>query len=426
MLVSMSDSNPNASTAGRRPDQPRVYADHAATTPPDPRVVEAMLPFLTHGWHNPSSIYVESQRVAAAIERSRERVASLLGASPAELIFTSGGSESNNLAIKGVVAANTERSHLVASAVEHHAVLDPVEQLEAEGIAEVTLVAPERDGSVHPDAVAAALRPDTALVSVMHANNEIGTINDLASIASIVHAHDPAIVVHSDAVQSLAHVGARVDELGVDMMTVTAHKLYGPRGAGALFVRSGTPLTPQILGGGQEQRRRAGTEDTAAIAGFATALELAEERRIQDVAHERDLQRRLLDELQRAIPMLGITGPTDLAHRLPGNVSCVIAFVEGESILLALDLAGIAASSGSACTTGSIEPSHVLTAIGMPPELARGSLRFSFGRLSEPSDVDRILTTLPPIVDRLRALSPVPVDTVPDDYVPWLSRDGSA
>jgi len=399
----------------------RVYLDHAATTPPDPRVIEAMLPYLHESWHNPSSIYVEAQAARAAIDDARETVARSIGARPEEIVFTSGGSESDNLALRGVLAASAHRGrHIITSAVEHHAVLDTAEQLQRDG-AEVTIVGVGPDGRVDPAEVEAAVRDDTVLVSIMHANNEVGALNDLAEIARRVRARNAATMVHTDAVQSAAHLGVNVDRLGVDLLTLTAHKFYGPRGAGVLYVRSGTPLAPQILGGGQEDNRRAGTENTPAIVGLAAALRLADEQREADVSHERHLQQRLIEELPRRIPMVGVTGPTDLAHRLPGSVSVVVAFVEGESILLALDLAGVAASSGSACTTGSVEPSHVLVAMGMPSDLARGSLRFTFGRMNTEADVDRLLEVLPPIVQRMRALSPVPITEPPAEYRPWLA-----
>ena len=401
---------------------PRIYLDHAATTPPDPRVIEVMLPYLREHWHNPSSIYVEAQRARATIDEARATIAGLIGAQPDEVLFTSGGSESDSLALRGVLAASRRRGkHLIISSVEHHAILDTAEQLERDGVAEVTIVGVDREGRVDPAVVEAAVRDDTVLVSIMHANNEVGAINDIAEIARRVRAKNPHAMVHTDAVQSAAHLGVHVDRLGVDLMTFTAHKMYGPRGAGALYVRSGTPLQGQILGGAQERSIRAGTEDTSAIVGFAHAMSLAAERREADVGHERSLQERLLRELPARIPLLAITGPRDAAQRLPGNVSCAVGFVEGESILLALDLAGIAASSGSACTTGSVEPSHVLVATGMPTELARGSLRFTFGRGNTDADVDRLLEVLPPIVQRLRALSPIPIDEPPADWLPWLA-----
>jgi len=402
----------------------RIYLDHAATTPPDPAVIDAMLPYLHEAWHNPSSIYVEAQAARRAIDEARASVAALIGASAEEIIFTSGGSESDTLALRGVVAASARRGrHIVTTTVEHHAVLDTAEQLEREGI-EVTRVDVDAEGCVSPEAVAAAVRDDTVLVSVMHANNEVGAINDIASIARAVHERNAHTMMHTDAVQSAAHLGpsgVNVDRLDVDLLTLTAHKFYGPRGAGVLYVRSGTPLQPQIIGGGQENDRRAGTENTPAIVGLAEAMRLAAERHESDLAHERALQERLLSELPQRIPMVGVSGPRDLERRLPGSASFVIGFVEGESILLALDLAGVAASSGSACTTGSVEPSHVLVAMGVPPELARGSLRLSLGRLNDDADVDRVLEVLPPIVERMRALSPIPATEPPEAWRPWLA-----
>ena len=401
----------------------RIYLDHAATTPPDARVIEAMLPYLREHWHNPSSIYVEAQRARQAIDEAREAVAAAIGATADEIIFTSGGSESDSLALRGVIEASKARGrHLVTCATEHHAVLDTAEQMQRDGVAEVTIVGVGPDGRVDPATVEAAVRDDTVLVSIMHANNEVGAINAIADLAHRVHARNPHTMVHTDAVQSAAHLGVHVDRLGVDLLTLTGHKFYGPRGVGVLYVRAGTPLVPQIIGGGQEQNRRAGTENTAAIAGLAEAMRIAEERRESDIGHERALQRRLMQELPRRIPMVGITGPRDLDHRLPGSASFVVAFVEGESILLALDLAGVAASSGSACTTGSVEPSHVLVAMGMPAELARGSLRFTFGRENTDEDIDRLLDVLPPIVQRMRALSPIPADEPPTEYLSWLER----
>ena len=437
LTPTLSPAEGAARTAPNAPDGPRagilvrmtsaarrVYLDHAATTPPDPAVVEAMRPWFEQGWHNPSSIYVEAQRARQALDESRAMVAAWLGASAGEIVFTSGGSESNSLALRGALGAGGARGrHLVTTAVEHHAVLDSAEQLEREG-AELTIVGVDAEGRADPAEIEAAVRDDTVLVSVMHANNEVGAINDIAEISRRVHARNPRTLVHTDAVQSAAHLGVHAGRLGVDLLTATAHKLYGPRGAGVLYQRAGSPVTPQILGGGQEEGRRAGTENTPAIVGLARAAALAQERREGDLAHERALQQRLIEELPRRVPMIGVTGPRDLDERLPGNVSVVVAFVEGESILLALDLAGIAASSGSACTTGSVEPSHVLVAMGVPPELARGSLRFSLGRDNSDEDVDRLLEVLPGAVARLRALSPVPATEPLPGWRPWL--DGAA
>jgi len=416
-------------TSGDRPssDGPssdgsrRAYLDHAATTPPDSRVVEAMLPFLHDQWHNPSSIYVEAQRARHAIDEARAAIAGEIGARPEEIVFTSGGSESDSLALRGVVDATAARGrHIVTTAIEHHAVLDTAEQLEREG-AEVTVLSVDGVGIVDPATVAEAIRDDTVLVSVIHANNEVGAVNDVAEIARRVHDRNPRTAVHTDAVQSAAHPGVNVDRLGVDLLSMAGHKLYGPRGVGVLYVRAATPIAPQIVGGGQERDLRAGTENTAAIAGMAVAMRIATEEREADLGRDRMLQARLLEELPARIPMVGITGPRDLESRLPGSVSLVIAFVEGESILLALDLAGIAASSGSACTTGSVEPSHVLLAMGVPAELARGSLRLTLGRLNSDADINRLLETLPPIVERMRALSPVPATEPPAEWLPWLA-----
>ncbi len=399
----------------------RVYLDHAATTPPDPRVVEAMLPYLNTHWANPSSIYVEAQTTRRAIDQARQSIANLIGANTSEVVFTAGGSESDSLALRGVLAASKRRgNHLITSAAEHHAVLDTAEQLEIDGDADVTIITINSQGQVDPNEVAASVREDTVLISVMHANNEVGAINNIDAIAHAAREKNPHVLIHTDAVQSVAHLGVNVDELGIDLMTFTSHKVYGPRGAGALYVRSGTPLAPQALGGGQEERRRAGTEDTAAIVGFAVALNIASHERETNLAHERTLQRRLIEELPKRISLSGITGPTSLDDRLPGNVSAVIGFVEGESILLALDLAGFAASSGSACTTGSVEPSHVLTAMGVPEDLARGSLRFSFGHSNTDEDVNRLLNELPSIVERLRELSPIATTEAPAHWQPWL------
>lgn len=385
----------------------RTYLDHAATTALDSRVLEAMMPYLTTEWHNPSSIYVESQGTRRSIDSARYKISSIIGSNPDEILFTSGGSESDNLALRGVLEAKrASGKHVITSAGEHHAVLDPLEQLEHFGVADVTRLPLQRDGTVSISDVNNSLRADTVLVSIMHANNEVGAINNISEISSRVKGYDERIIVHTDAVQSMAHLPVTINDLGADLITFTAHKMYGPRGAGALYIKSGTPIAGQIIGGGQENSLRAGTENTAAIVGFASALEISSQERERDLANERTLQQMLINELPRKIPYLGITGPSDLSKRLPGHVSCVVGFVEGESILLALDLAGIAASSGSACTTGSIEPSHVLTAMGVPQDLARGSLRLSFGRNSSVDDANELLLKLPAVIERLRALSP--------------------
>ena len=389
----------------------RVYLDHAATTAPDPRVVEAMLPYLRDHWHNPSSIYVEAQRSARAIDEARATVAACIGAQPTEIVFTAGGSEADNLALRGVVDATAGRAtagrgqHIVTTAVGHHAVLDTAEQLEREGV-EVTVLGVDREGAVDPAAVEAAVRDDTVLVSVMHANNEVGTLNPIAEIARRVHDRNPRTAVHTDAVQSTAHLEVHVERLGVDLLSMAAHKLYGPRGAGVLYVRAGTPIAPQILGGGQERNLRAGTENTAAIVGMAEAARLVAEEREADLGRDRALQQRLLEELPRKVPGLHITGFKDPERRLPNSFSCCFERVEGEAVLLQLDLKGISASSGSACTTASLEPSHVLLALGVPHDLARGSLRITLGKGNTMEEIDRLLDVIPDSVERLRALAP--------------------
>ena len=408
----MTDQNKNHSD--------RIYLDHAATTPLDPLVLEQMMPYLTSSWHNPSSIYIEAQNTRRAIDQARHLIASTMNCSVNELLFTSGGSESDNLAIKGVVEVNTNRTkHVITSAGEHHAVLDPLEDLASRNEISLSIVPLRTDGSIHFEDIEARIQNDTILISLMHANNEIGTINDIPHIFKKIKTTYERISLHTDAVQSVAHIPVDLSELHADLVSFTAHKLYGPRGAGALYIRSGTPLHGQILGGGQEEGLRAGTENTPAIVGFASAIELASKRMTNDIRHDRELQQTLMTELPRRIPCMGITGTKDLNSRLPGHVSCVIGFVEGESILLALDLMGIAASSGSACTTGSIEPSHVLTAMGVPFDLARGSLRISLGRETTKEAIGSLLTSLPDIVQRLRALSPKE-QIPPAEWATWL------
>ncbi|MEE2875907.1 MAG: cysteine desulfurase family protein [Chloroflexota bacterium] len=398
----------------------RIYLDHAATTPLDPQVLERMMPYLTSNWHNPSSIYVEAQNARRAIDQARHAIASAINCSANELLVTSGGSESDNLAIKGVIEVNTSNTkHVITSAGEHHAVLDPLEDLARRNEISLSVVPLRKDGSIHFEDIEAHIQSDTILISLMHANNEVGTFTDIPHIFNKLKATHERITLHTDAVQSVAHIPTDLSKLHADLVSFTAHKLYGPRGAGALYIKSGTPLHGQILGGGQEEGLRAGTENTAAIVGFASAIEVASERMIDDIRHDRELQQIVITELPKRISCMGITGPKDPDKRLPGHVSCVIGFVEGESILLALDLIGIAASSGSACTTGSIEPSHVLTAMGVPFDLARGSLRLSLGRETTKEAIESLLYALPNIVERLRALSPKQ-QTPPTEWKAWL------
>lgn len=384
----------------------RIYFDHAATTPLDPRVLEAMLPYLTTTWGNPSSIYLEAQEARRGLDGARRQVAEILGCKPQEIIFTSGGTESDNLALRGAAYGARHRgNHIVTSQIEHHAVLHAAERLEQEGF-RVTYLPVDRYGFVDLAALEAAVGPETTMVSIMAANNEVGTIQPLDQIVRIVKGKNPKTVVHTDFVQAAGVLDIQVDRLGVDMLSLAGHKFYGPKGVGALYVRSRTPFLPQQLGGSQEKDRRAGTENVAGIVGFAAALRLAYQEREARNAHCRALRDRLMAEVPRRVEDVYLTGPLDGHRRLPNNFSCAFGNVEGEAVLLALDMEGIAASSGSACTSGSLEPSHVLKAMGVPVEIARSSLRITVGKDNTMADVERFLEVLPAVVGRLRALSP--------------------
>jgi cysteine desulfurase len=385
----------------------RIYLDHAATTPPDPRVLEAMWPMYTTHWGNPSSIYLEGQQAHHALDAARKLCADLLGAAPKEVVFTSGGTESDNAAIRGAAFAQRARGrgdHIVTTQIEHHAVLHAVEQLEREGF-RATYLPVDRDGLVDLRALEKAVGPETVVVSVMAANNEVGTIEPIAEVARIAKARNPHVVVHTDAVQAAGTIDITPSKLGVDLLSIAAHKLYGPKGVGLLYIRNRTPWQPMLLGGNQEKERRAGTENLAGIVGLAAAMKLAWDEMPGRNAHARRLRDRLLYELPERIPDTVITGPADPDARLSNSFSCCFRNVEGESVLLALDMADIAASSGSACTTGSMEPSHVLTAMGIDPDLAHASLRLTVGASNTEADIDRVLDVLPGIVARLRSLA---------------------
>jgi cysteine desulfurase len=380
-----------------------IYLDHAATTPVDERVVAAMLPYFTERFGNPSSIHRFGRAALEALDDAREAVAAVLGASRKEIIFTGGGSEADNLAIKGVALAQREAgkgAHIITSAIEHHAVLHAVEQLEAFGF-EATLLPVDSDGLVRPADLRAALRSDTVLVSIMYANNEIGTLQPLAELGAICREYN--VPFHTDAVQAAGAVSLNVNDLNVDLLSLAAHKFYGPKGIGALYVRRGIPLLPQINGGGQERRRRAGTENVAEIVGMAAALRLAEEHRERFAAECAALRDRLVAGIRERIPDVSLNGhPT---RRLPNNVNVAFDGVEGESVLLLLDQEGIAASSGSACTSGALEASHVLLALGVPHERAIGSVRFTLGRTTTAEEIDYVLDVLPPLIEQLRSVS---------------------
>lgn len=385
----------------------RIYLDHAATTPPDERVLEAMWAAYRETWGNPSSIYLEGQQANKTLEDARKTCADLLGVSPREIVFTGSGSEGANAAIRGAAYAQREAGrgdHIITSKVEHHAVLHTVEQLEREGF-RATYLPVDEEGTVSLDALAESVGEDTAVVSIMAANNEVGTIQPIAEASAIVKERNPRTIFHTDAVQAAGAMDISPSALGVDLLSIAAHKFYGPKGVGLLYIKNRTRWQPFIHGGSQERERRAGTENVAGIVGLAKAMELAWTQRDEGNHQVRTLRDRLLHGLPERIPDTVVTGPLDPERRLPNNFSCCFRNVEGESVLLALDLAEIAASSGSACTTGSLEPSHVLTAMGIDSDLAHSSLRLSLGKSNTDEQIDRMLNTLPDIVARLRALS---------------------
>ncbi len=362
-----------------------------------------MLPYLQDEFGNPSSVYQLASRARAGISYAREQVASYIGASEGEIIFTGSGSESDNYAIKGVAWALADKGkHIITSGIEHHAVLDACGGLQKQGY-EVTALDPDEYGVVAAERVAEAIRDDTILVSIMHSNNEIGTMQPIAEIGAICKQR--GVIFHTDAVQSVGKVPLNVDELNVDLLAMSAHKIYGPKGVGALYVRKGTKLTRLIDGGGQEMRRRAGTENVAGIVGMGKAVELLRERGEQDMQRIARLTGQVIEGVVEKVPYCRLTGHPE--KRLPNIASFVIRYIEGEGMLLSLDLYGICASSGSACTSGSLDPSHVLLATGCSHEVAHGSLRVSLGRDNTQADVDILLAALPGFVERLRAMSPL-------------------
>ncbi|MCL0058334.1 cysteine desulfurase NifS [Dehalococcoidia bacterium] len=380
-----------------------VYLDCAATTPMRNEVLEAMSPYFNIRFGNPSSIHWFGQEARGAIEEAREKVAALVGGRGEEIVFTSGGTEADNFAIKGTAYANEHNgNHIITSSIEHHAVLESCRFLERRGT-RVTYLPVDKYGLVDPEDVGAAITEKTVLISIMHASNEVGTIQPIAEIGKI--ARERGIPLHTDAVQTAGHIPVNVDELGVDLLSMSAHKLYGPKGMGALYIRKGTRLVSFMHGGEQERRRRASTENVPGIVGFGRAAELAQSELGKESRRLISLRTQLIEGLLERIDRLTLNGhPT---KRLPNNVNVSIEFVEGESILLNLDLEGIAASTGSACSSSSLEPSHVLLALGLPHELAHGSLRFTMGLYTTEEDIGRVLEVLPPVVARLRAMSPL-------------------
>jgi cysteine desulfurase len=379
-----------------------IYLDHASTTPVDPAVASAMLPWHTEQYGNPSTVYSLGLTAARAVQEARESIAQAIGSDPEEIYFTSGGTESDNWAILGTAEAQQKKGrHLITSTIEHHAVLESMEYLEKHGC-EITRVPVDGGGLVDPESLRRALRPDTILVSVMHANNEIGTIQPLAEIGKITR--EAGVLLHVDAVQTAGKLPLNVDELGVDMLSVSAHKLYGPKGIGFMYLRKRTRISPLFHGGGQEKGRRAGTHNVPGIVGMGKAFELASGRMSDDAVREAALRDRLWRGLSENIEAIYLNG--DPVRRLPNNLNVRLDGIEGEAILM-LDMEGICVSSGSACTTGSLEPSHVLLALGIPAEQAHGSLRVTLGRGTTDEDIDHFIKVFPPIVARLREMSPV-------------------
>ncbi len=381
----------------------RIYLDYAATTPVDPAVAEAMKPYFCDKFGNPSSIHFFGQEAKKAIEGSRSKIASFLGAREDEIIFTSGGTESNNFTLFGILWGNAPRgNHIVTTAIEHHAILEPAEFLAKHGY-QVTYVKCDKYGMVSPQDIKDAITDKTVLVSVMHANNEIGTIQPIKEIAAIVK--EKGIYFHTDAVQTVGHIPVNVGDLGVDLLSLSAHKFYGPKGVGCLYVRKGTRLQAYLRGGGQERHRRASTENVAGIVGMGHAIDICRKQMDIEAKEQSRLRDKLITEIQKRIKRVYLNGHP--SQRLPNNVNFSIEYIEGESMLLNLDMLGIAASTGSACTSGDLEPSHVLLSIGRPHELCHGSLRLTLGRFTKESEVDRLLEVLPGIVEKLRAMSPL-------------------
>jgi cysteine desulfurase len=381
----------------------RIYLDHAATTPTHPEVVKAMLPYFTDAFGNPSSIYSYGQEAKGAVEEARINVAELIGARSEEIIFTSGGTEADNYALEGVAYANEHKgNHVITTSIEHHAVMEVCKFLEKRGF-RITCLPVDKYGLVDPDDVKRAITDKTILISVMHASNEVGTIEPVEKIGEI--AREAGAYFHTDAVQTVGHIPVNVDKLKVDLLSISAHKLYGPKGVGALYVRKGTRLVSLMHGGEQEKRRRAGTENVPAIVGLGKAVELVGQEMGKEAERLAYLRDKLIKGLVEKIDHIRLNGhPT---RRLPNNVNLSVDFVEGESMLLNLDLEGICASTGSACSSAILEPSHVLLALGLPPEQAHGSLRFTLGRENTEADVERVLEVLPGIVAKLRAMSPL-------------------
>ncbi len=380
-----------------------IYLDNAATTATDPEVVDAMLPYFSEYYGNPSSIYSFSRKAKAAVEDARNIIASFIGANNKEIVFTSGGSESDNFALKGIAFANKQKgNHIITSTIEHHAVINTCKFLEKLGY-EVIYLPVDGNGLINPNDVKNAITEKTILISIMHANNEVGTIQPIAEIGKI--ARENKIYFHTDAVQTFGHIPVNVDDLNVNLLSISAHKLYGPKGIGALYIRKGTKITPIIHGGDQERKRRASTENVPGIVGFGKAVEIANTNMNNESKRQTTLRDKLVNTILKNIKDVRLNGhPT---KRLPNNINISFEGIEGESIMLNLDMEGISASTGSACSSSSLKPSHVLLALDLSHELAHGSLRLSLGKHTKAEDIDYVIQVLPKVVEKLRAMSPL-------------------
>ena len=381
----------------------RIYLDYAATTPTHPEVMKAMLPYFTESFGNPSSIHSYGQEAKDAIERARNKVAALIGAKTEEIVFAGSGTEADNFAVKGVALSRQAKgNHIITSLIEHHAVLETCKFMEKQGFS-VTYLPVDGYGMVDPNDVKKAITKKTILVSIMHANNECGTIEPVAQIGNI--AREAEIYFHTDAVQTVGHIPLDVNKLNVDLLSISAHKLYGPKGVGAFYIRKGTRISPFMHGGNQERGRRASTENVPGIVGFGKAAEIAQQEMLEEAQKLTALRDRLIEGILRGIEYTQLNGHP--VTRLPNNVNVSINYVEGESILLNLDLDGICASTGSACSSEDLEPSHVLVAMGLPHLQAHSSLRFTLGKWTTEEETDKVLEVLPGIVSKLRAMSPL-------------------
>ena len=388
-----------------------IYLDNAATTAVRPEVFEKMKPFFIENYSNPSAVYSFAGDTKEAVEKAREQIAAVLGAKAKEIYFTAGGSESDNWAIKGIAEALQEKGkHIITSKIEHHAVLHTCEYLEKHGY-EVTYLDVDADGVVSPEAVEKAIRPDTILISIMTANNEIGTIEPIAQIGAVAKKH--GILFHTDAVQAFAHIPMNVDEMNIDLLSASGHKFNGPKGVGFLYIRSGIKIGPFVHGGAQERGRRAGTTNVPGVVGMAEAARLAQEEMDKRIEKETAVRDYFIEQIEKRVPYAKLNGHR--TNRLPNNVNFCFRFIEGESLLILLDQQGICASSGSACTSGSLDPSHVLLAIGLPHEIAHGSLRLTLSEATTKDDAEFVISELEKIVERLRSMSPLYEDFVKEE-----------